>query len=92
MRNIQYADHLEKKITEALNKANIEFTHESENKEQILDFYLPLFDVFIEVKQFHTDRISRQMSLKDNVIAVQGKKSVDLLVSILVKSKFNLTN
>mgnify|MGYP000246292980 CR=1 FL=1 len=87
MRKIHFADHLEKKIAAALDEVEIEFVHESESKEQVLDFYLPFFDVFIEIKQFHTDRISRQMSSKDNVIAVQGTKSVNLLVTMLFRSK-----
>lgn len=91
MRKIHFADHLEKKVAQALDDVEIEFIHESENKEQVLDFYLPFFDVFIEVKQFHTDRISKQMSSKDNVIAVQGTKSVNLLVTMLLRSKLKAT-
>lgn len=87
MRKIHFADHLEKKVAEALDEVGIEFVHESENKEQVLDFYLPFFDVFIEIKQFHTDRISKQMSSKDNVIAIQGVKSVELLRAMLFRSK-----
>jgi len=87
MRQIHFADHLEKRVAQALDECGIEFVHESENKEQILDFYLPFFDVYIEVKQFHTDRIAKQMSSKDNVIAVQGAKAVELLHIILLRSK-----
>jgi hypothetical protein len=87
MRKIHFADHLEKKVAEALDEVGIDFVHESENKEQVLDFYLPFFDVYIEIKQFHADRISNQMSSKDNVIAVQGTKSVNLLVTMLLRSK-----
>lgn len=92
MRNIHFADHLEKKVAEALDEVGIEFVHESENKEQVLDFYLPFFDVYIEIKQFHTDRISKQMSSKDNVIAVQGTKSVNLLVIMLLKIDYCSNN
>lgn len=87
MRQVHFADHLEKKIAEAMDEVGIEFIHESENKEQGLDFYLPYFDVYIEVKQFHSDRISRQMESKDNVIAVQGRKSAELLCVMLLRSK-----
>jgi NMD protein affecting ribosome stability and mRNA decay len=87
MRQVHFADHLEKKIAEAMDEVGIEFIHESENKEQGLDFYLPYFDVYIEVKQFHSDRISRQMESKDNVIAVQGRKSAELLCIMLLRSK-----
>lgn len=87
MRQIHFADHLEKSLAQALDECGIAFVHESENKEQILDFYLPFFDVYIEVKQYHADRIARQMSSKDNVIAVQGKKSVELLIMLLRSKK-----
>lgn len=86
MRKIHFSDHLEQRVAEALDEVGIEFIHESEDKEQALDFYLPCFDVYIEIKQFHADRISRQMLSKDNVIAVQGMKSVNLLVGILLRS------
>jgi hypothetical protein len=87
MRKINFSDHLEKKVAEALDEVGIDFIHESENKEQILDFYLPLFNVFIEIKQYHTDRISKQMASKENIIAVQGSKSVDFLIFLLLNSK-----
>lgn len=80
MRKINYADHLEENIGLALDSANIEFVHESENHAQVLDFYLPKQDVYIEVKQFHAQRISRQMESAENVIALQGKKSVDFFI------------
>ena len=87
MRKIHFSDFLESTIADALDNAKINFVHESENSGQILDFYLPNFDVYIEVKQFHSDRISKQMILRDNVIAVQGIKSVRFLEAILLKLK-----
>jgi len=87
MRKIHFADHLEKKIAEALESAGIEFIHESEIAEQFLDFYLPAYDVFIEVKQFYTVRITKQMNYEDNIIAVQGSKAVEILTDILNKLK-----
>jgi hypothetical protein len=48
-----------------------------------LDFYLPDFDVYIEVKRFHTDRIAAQMGRAENVIAVQGMKSLQFLEHLL---------
>ena len=83
MRKIYFADHLEEAIAKALDSAGIDYVHESENKEQGLDFYLPKFDVYLEVKQYHADRIARQMSTQDNVIAIQGIKSIKLLVKML---------
>ena len=83
MRTINYSDHLERTIGNALDQHGIEFIHESENKDQRLDFYLPKSNVFIEVKQYHTDRVSEQMASKDNVIAIQGKLAVDLFIKLL---------
>jgi hypothetical protein len=87
MRKIYFSDELEKQIADALDIAGIEYLHESEDKGLDLDFYLPYFDVYIEVKKFHADRISRQMATKNNVIAVQGRKSVELLINILKHTK-----
>jgi len=85
MRNIHYADHLEKQIAEVLDSLGIDFVHESEDKYQGLDFYIPKYDVYIEVKQFHAERIHRQISSRDNVIVIQGTQSVNLLKALLTK-------
>lgn len=84
-----FSDYLEEMIANALHDANIEFVHESENKEIQLDFYLPQYDIYIEVKQFHADRIARQMASHDNVIAVQGIKSVKFLLLLLKRIGMN---
>lgn len=44
-----------------------------------LDFYLPDFNIYIEVKRFHSPRISDQMSRAKNVIAIQGEDSIKFL-------------
>jgi len=77
--NIHYADHYEQYCGEALENAGINFIHESQGAG--LDFYLPDFDIYLEIKQFHADRISRQMAKYDNVIAIQGIKSLDFFIS-----------
>lgn len=76
MRHIHFADDLEKIVAEALSENSIEFTHESENKDQQLDFYLPDYDVYIEVKRYHSDRVLKQLKSKDCVILIQGKDAV----------------
>ena len=78
---------VEEQLAKTLDDVGIQYVHESENKEQRLDFYLPFFDVYIEVKQYHSERISDQMSSKDNVIALQGIKSVQFLTTVLKRSK-----
>jgi len=50
-----------------------------------LDFYLPDFDIYIEVKRFHTNRIAEQMSRGKNVIAIQGMDSLLLLEHLLCR-------
>jgi hypothetical protein len=79
MRKIHFADDLEERISKLLNFMNVEFTHESENKEQVLNFYLPQHDIYIEVKKFHTDKVNNQLKLKDNVILFQGIKTIKFL-------------
>ncbi len=91
MREIHFSDDLEKKVAEAMDEVGIRFIHESEDKELTLDFYLPYFDVYLEVKKFHADRIERQMASKDNVIAIQGAKSVQLLITMLLRSKLSIS-
>ena len=88
MRKIYFADHLEKALAQAFDDAGIEYIHESENKEQGLDFYLPSFDVYLEVKQYHADRIARQMQSQKNVIAVQGIDSVKLIIAMIMNKKY----
>jgi NMD protein affecting ribosome stability and mRNA decay len=77
-----YADHLELSVARNLTRLNIPFIHESENKEQGLDFYIPEKDVYIEVKQFHSDRIVKQMASKENVIVLQGRKAIQFFNSL----------
>lgn len=79
MRKIHFADDLEERICKLLNFMNVDFIHESENKEQGLDFYLPEHDVYIEVKKFNTDRVNNQLKSKDNIILLQGKKTIKFL-------------
>jgi NMD protein affecting ribosome stability and mRNA decay len=77
-----YADYLELAVARNLTRLNIDFVHESENKEQGLDFYLPKQDVYIELKQFHSDRINEQLKSRDNVIVLQGRKAIHFFNSI----------
>lgn len=62
----------------------IEFRRDDQTKDgSQLDFYLPKYDVYVEVKQFHTNRISEQMSRRHNVIAIQGMGSLNALRELL---------
>lgn len=81
---IHYSDHLEKAVGECLTRKGITFIHESQDPDQDLDFYLPDYDVYIEVKQFYADRISRQLASRDNVIVIQGRKSIEFLADLVI--------
>jgi hypothetical protein len=86
MNKIHSNDPLEVILANALQENGIDFIHESEGKYR-LDFYLPKLDVFVEVKRFHSDRTGTQMSLHDNIILLQGEKSVKFFVDLITKQK-----
>lgn len=85
MKELYFSDHTEKRIAAILNRLHIEFVHESQDKNQKLDFYLPDYDIFIEVKRFYSKRIAGQISGHENVIVIQGVASVAFLEIILEK-------
>ena len=87
LNTIHSKDHLELAVAEMLLDLKINFIHESQNNGSNLDFYLPDFDVFIEVKQFHTDRVNKQLTSQENVILIQGKKSIEMLKKLLTQSQ-----
>jgi len=77
-RKIHYTDFLEASLGKTLETNGVDFTHESEVKhEPVIDFYLPDHDIYIEVKQFYSDRIIKQLQSQQNVIVIQGRKAVD---------------
>lgn len=76
MKKIYYADNTEKQIGEILEKAGIRFVHESEDNTLKLDFYLPDYGIYIEVKRFYSNRSSKQLSSEESIIFIQGVKSV----------------
>ena len=76
------SDPLEKIVAKVLDEYNIRYLagHDVPNR---LDFYLPDGDVYIEVKQFHSYRISEQCSRAPNVIVLQGIGAVNAFVSLI---------
>jgi myo-inositol-1-phosphate synthase len=87
---IHFGDDLEKQVADLLIERGVKFLHESQynkGQDRVLDFYLPDFDVYIEVKQFHTERSSGQLSSQDNVILIQGRKSIEFLKQLKNRSK-----
>ena len=81
-------DPLEEVVAEALTAAGIRFTREPHNTPP-LDFYLPDFGVFVEVKQFHSDRIARQTAAAPNVVVIQGRAAVELFTNLLRRDTFS---
>lgn len=75
-------DPMETLVRSALTQGGIRFIEGDRNKAG-LDFYLPDFDLYIEVKQFHSERIARQKA--DNVIAVQGRCAVEWFTALLAQ-------
>jgi len=78
-----YSDELEKQVGEALSASKIKF----ERKGQRLDFFLPQYDVYIEVKKYHSERANAQLATQENIILVQGKKAVKMFCEQILKSK-----
>lgn len=77
-------DALEQEVPQALDGAGIEYQTDYEGASpQSLDFYLPAYDVHIEVKAAHAARVSDQMARVDNVIVLQGPKAVALFARSL---------
>lgn len=65
---MSYSDPVEDLVESALKSRAIPY----ERDRLGLDFYLPDWGIYIEVKQFHSRRIAEQMSRTPNVIAIQG--------------------
>lgn len=79
------SDPMERIIEQALNEAGIPYFEDVPVGARALDFYLPDYAVYIEVKQFHSDRIASQMGQCNNIIAVQGRVAVELFAQLLRK-------
>ncbi len=77
-------DPFEEAMAAALVAAGIRYQRDEDARPH-LDFYLPDFDVYIEVKQFHSARTAGQMSRAPNVIAVQGEAGLRFMISLLVQ-------
>jgi hypothetical protein len=75
-----YEDKLEKMLEDTLTMTGIVFDR---HHKVGLDFYLPVYDVHVEIKQFHSDRISEQTSRAPNVIVLQGSNAVALFCTFI---------
>lgn len=81
-------DPIERIVATALRDSGISFIHEMDDPlglTQRLDFYVPSLDLHIEVKQFHTPRVERQLSRVTNVILIQGRKAAEAFALMIAK-------
>lgn len=70
-------------LTDPIEKIVAEYLPEFEYEKNGLDFFLKEDGVFVEVKQFHSNRISGQMAREDHVIAIQGHRSAIYFAELL---------
>jgi hypothetical protein len=84
-RKIVFADFLEKEVATALDEVGIDYLHASEVPGQLLDFYIKDYHIYIEIKQYFTDRIIKQLAVHEEVILLQGKKAVRFFINQLRK-------
>jgi hypothetical protein len=76
-------DPMEIMVAEAFTEAGIAWVDDLETG---LDFYLPDYEVYVEVKRMHSARISEQMLRRPDVIAVQGLQAVKTLCHLLTRN------
>lgn len=73
---------MERLIRDALQVSGARFIEGDKNSTG-LDFEMPDEGFSIEVKQFHSERISLQMKRADNVIVAQGRTAVQALARMI---------
>ncbi|RUQ78343.1 hypothetical protein ELZ22_17130 [Brucella abortus] len=70
-------------VARALEARGIHHTRERDPANRGLDFHLAGRDVHVEVKRFHTPRISDQASRSEALIVLQGERAVRLFCHLL---------
>jgi hypothetical protein len=82
-------DPMEVIIAAALDTRGVRYIHESEGKEKTdgLDFYLPEFGTYIELKRLYAPRIVTQMERVNNVIVIQGMEAALAFESLLAAQR-----
>ena len=77
-------DPVERVIQQFLIDAGIRYIMDGEGDKRSLglDFYLPEYDIHIEVKRSHTERTNRQMARVKNIIVIQGLPCAHAFVKI----------
>lgn len=84
---------LEKQMETLLLKHDIAFTR-PEKAGRNLDFYLTNYGLAVEIKQFHSDRVNKQ--IKDSgfptVMVLIGRESVNVLAELLAREPMHLSD
>lgn len=80
-------DPVEAVIVSAFTAAGISFVRERDGGTLELDFHLPDLNVYVECKQFHTDRIAAQMKRAPNVICIQGMEAARAFARMIELAK-----
>lgn len=70
-------------VMAALEARGLRFSREDNPINNALDFYVWDLELYIEVKQFHSPRISDQMARVHNVIAIQGIGAAKAFAALL---------
>lgn len=82
-------DPMERIVEQALIDAGIDYeTDDGGGTESRLDFYLPAFDISIEVKRFYTARTGEQIARAPNVIVAQGERAIRFLAQAIRTGDF----
>lgn len=76
-------DPLEKLLANKLEELNIRFRRDEPTTHGTIEFYLPEYQIFIEVCQFYTDRKIKQLSDVKDVILIQGFSAVKAFIKLL---------
>lgn len=84
-------DPMERMVAAALSSAGIHYATDFGGGNQTgLDFYLPEYDVHIEVKRFHSDRVAGQMKRAPNVVVAQGEVAIRWLADLIERGGMSL--
>lgn len=83
LKPVSFNDPCEQVVYNALKRAGIAFTHESQNKAQCFDFCLPDYGLMIEVKQFSTPRTAGQIEGRTDVMVIQGMPACNAFARLL---------
>ncbi len=82
MKNHRISDPVELEIARALDSIGVKWTNDEVIAKR-LDFYLLDYDVYIECKAYHSQRILGQMGRVPNIIVVQGLSAAKCFAAMI---------